>query len=117
MSRQINVLDKSIDPKMVVTGLATGLGNVAVAAHQLANTAESICFMPTFGFSVASTTMISQSVGAGDKDLAKTYARLSIKYGVIIMIFFCYINVYFCTSAYEFIHKRRRGNRTWCFSS
>ena len=73
--------------QMVVTGLATGLGNVAVAAHQLANTAESICFMPTFGFSVASTTMVSQSVGAGDKDLAKTYARLSIKYGVIIMIF------------------------------
>ena len=72
--------------QMVVTGLATGLGNVAVAAHQLANTAESICFMPTFGFSVASTTMISQSVGAGDKSLAKTYAKLSIKYGILIMI-------------------------------
>lgn len=73
--------------QMVVTGLATGLGNVAVAAHQLANTAESICFMPTFGFSVASTTMISQSVGAKDTELAKTYAKLSIKYGVIIMMF------------------------------
>ncbi len=73
--------------QMVVTSLATGLGNVAVAAHQLANTAESICFMPTFGFSVASTTMVSQSVGAKDKNLANTYAKLSIKYGVIIMIF------------------------------
>lgn len=72
--------------QMAVTGLATGLGNVAVAAHQLANTAESICFMPTFGFSVASTTMISQSVGAGDKNLAKTYAKLSIKYGIMIML-------------------------------
>lgn len=72
--------------QMVVTGLATGLGNIAVAAHQLANTAESICFMPTFGFSVASTTMISQSVGAGDKSLAKTYAKLSIKYGILIML-------------------------------
>lgn len=72
--------------QMVVTGLATGLGNIAVAAHQLANTAESICFMPTFGFSVASTTMISQSVGAGDKSLAKTYAKLSIKYGILVML-------------------------------
>ena len=73
--------------QIVVTGLATGLGNVAIAAHQLANTAESICFMPTFGFSVASTTMISQSVGAEDKELAKTYTKLCIKYGVVVMIF------------------------------
>ena len=73
--------------QIVVTGLATGLGNVAIAAHQLANTAESICFMPTFGFSVASTTMISQSVGAGDKELAKTYMKMCIKYGVIVMAF------------------------------
>ena len=73
--------------QIVVTGLATGLGNISIAAHQLANTAESICFMPTFGFSVASTTMISQSVGAGDKELAKTYAKLCIKYGIVIMVF------------------------------
>ncbi|MBQ9961144.1 MAG: MATE family efflux transporter [Firmicutes bacterium] len=72
--------------QMMVTALATGLGNVALAAHQLANTAESMCFLPTFGFSVASMTLVAQSIGAGDKELAKTYAKLSIKYGVLIML-------------------------------
>ena len=72
--------------QIMVTALATGLGNVALAAHQMANTAESMCFLPTFGFSVASMTLVAQSIGAGDEELAKTYAKLSIKYGVLIML-------------------------------
>ena len=72
--------------QIIITGLATGLGNAALAAHQLANTTESICYMPANGFSVASTTLVAQSLGAGEKDLAKEYARGCIRYSVIVMI-------------------------------
>lgn len=72
--------------QMVGTVLVTGLGNTALAAHQLANIAESICFLPPYAFSVASMTLIAQSLGAKDRELAKIFAKLSIKYGMIVMI-------------------------------
>lgn len=72
--------------QIIITGLATGLGNTALAAHQLANTTESICYLPANGFSVASTTLVAQSLGAGEKDLAKEYAAGCIRYSVIVMI-------------------------------
>lgn len=71
--------------QMVITALATGMGSTVLAAHQLANTAESICYMPCFGFSVAATTLVAQSIGAGEKDMAKEYARICIRYGVKVM--------------------------------
>ena len=71
--------------QMVITALATGMGSTVLAAHQLANTAESICYMPCFGFSVAATTLVAQSIGAGERKMAKKYAGICIKYGVGIM--------------------------------
>jgi len=71
--------------QIVGTALATGIGNVALAAHQMANIVESMCFLPPFAFSIASMTLVAQSLGGGDKDLAKTYAKLSLKYGLSIM--------------------------------
>ena len=71
--------------QMVITGLVTGMGSSILAAHQLANTAESICYMPVYGFNVASTTLVAQSLGAGEKDMAKEYADACIRYGVAIM--------------------------------
>lgn len=71
--------------QMISTGLATGLGNKPLAAHQLATTAESICYMPVSGISVAATTLVAQSLGAGDKKLASTYAKGSILFGLAAM--------------------------------
>ncbi len=72
--------------QLVITSLATGMGSAVLAAHQLANTAESICYMPAFGFNVAVTTLVAQSLGAGEKKMAKDFAWLCIKYSVVIMI-------------------------------
>ena len=72
--------------QLVITSLATGMGSSVLAAHQLANTAESICYMPAFGFNVAVTTLVAQSLGAGEKKMAKDFAWLCIRYSVIIMI-------------------------------
>ena len=72
--------------QMVITALVTGMGSSVLAAHQLATTAESICYMPCFGFSVAATTLVAQSIGAGEKEMAKNYAGICIRYGIGIML-------------------------------
>lgn len=50
--------------QMIFTRVVTGLGTVALAAHTLANTAESLSYLPSGGFSYAATTLVGQSVGA-----------------------------------------------------
>lgn len=71
--------------QLVVTMLATGLGTSALAAHQLANTAEQICYMPAYSFGVSATTLVAQSLGANRPELAKTYSRDCILDGVILI--------------------------------
>ena len=56
--------------QIVSTALISGLGTAALAAHQLANSGESLCYMPIFGFSIAATTLVAQNLGAGDKERA-----------------------------------------------
>ena len=69
------------------TVIVAPLGTVAVAANSLAVTAEAVCYMPCLGVSVAATTLVGQCVGAGRKDLAKTFARLATLMGAVLMAF------------------------------
>lgn len=71
--------------QIVMTALISGCGTVALSANQLANTGESLCYMPVFGFSIAATTLVSQSLGAGDKDLAYRYSQWCIRLSVGVM--------------------------------
>ncbi len=61
------------------------LGTVAFAAHSLANAAESLSFMPGFGFAIAATTMVGQSLGANNVEKAEMSVKQSVKYSVILM--------------------------------
>ncbi len=61
------------------------LGMVAVAANSLAVTAESLCYMPGYGIGRAATTVIGQSLGAGNHALAKRFASVSNILGVSVM--------------------------------
>lgn len=49
----------------------SALGTAAYAAHQVALSAESISFMPGFGFAVAATTLVGQGLGAKDPQRAE----------------------------------------------
>lgn len=73
--------------QIVITGLITGVGTVAVAANHLAVTAESISYLPASGVAVAGTTLVGQAIGAGRKDLAQRFARMVSWMGVVIMTF------------------------------
>src|SRR5699024_1931752 len=60
--------------QIAATRIVSPLGTVAVAANSLAVTAESFCYMPGYGISAAATTLVGQSLGAGEKRRAKRFA-------------------------------------------
>lgn len=65
--------------------MLTGIGSAVVAANSLANTAESICYMPVSGFSIAATTLVAQWLGAGDSKKAVELGNACIKYACRVM--------------------------------
>jgi len=65
--------------------VVAGLGKVAYAAHSVALTGQSISFMPGFGFSVAATTLVGQSLGAGDEERARRIVRETLVMAVAMM--------------------------------
>lgn len=71
--------------QVAVTAMVTALGTAELAAHSLANTAESITYMPAFGFSAAATTLIAQSLGAERPALAKRFGRYCTLGAVLFM--------------------------------
>ena len=73
--------------QIVFTKMVGTLGTTALAAHFLANTAESITYLPPSGFSIAATTLVAQSLGDNDKALAKKFANLCTLWGTLLMSF------------------------------
>ena len=67
------------------TRIIAPLGTVSIAANSFAVTAESLCYMPGYGIGNAATTVVGQSVGARRKDLARSFANLSVILGIGVM--------------------------------
>ncbi len=75
----------SCGAQIAVTVIVAGLGTQAVAANSLAVTAEALCYQPGYGVSTAATTLVGQSIGAGRRDLAVRFARVSTLLGMLLM--------------------------------
>lgn len=71
--------------QMVFSMIVLGLGTAQYAAHHLAIVTESISYMPGFGFSMAATTLVGQSLGAGKPDLAESSGLTTWKIGALVM--------------------------------
>ncbi len=67
------------------TVIVAPLGNIAIAANTFAITVESLCYMPGYGIADAATTLIGQSLGAGQRLLTRSFARLTVAVGVVSM--------------------------------
>lgn len=67
------------------TRIVAPLGTVAIAANTLGVTAESLCYLPGNGIGTAATTLVGQSLGAGRRDMARRFARVSVGLGVAVM--------------------------------
>ena len=70
---------------VVSTVIVAPLGTIAIAAHSLAITVESLCYMPGYGIAEAATTLVGQSIGAGQKLLTRSFARMSVGMGMLVM--------------------------------
>ena len=71
--------------QVVSTLIVAPLGTVAIAAHSLAITVESLCYMPGFGIAEAATTLVGQSFGAGKRVLTRQFAHMSVGLGMLVM--------------------------------
>jgi putative MATE family efflux protein len=71
--------------QIVSTLIVAPLGTIAIAAHSLGITVESVCYMPGFGIAEAATTLVGQSFGAGKKALTRSFAWMSAALGITVM--------------------------------
>lgn len=71
--------------QIVSTLIVAPLGTVAIAAHSLGITVESLCYMPGYGISEAATTLVGQGIGAGQRLLTRSFARMSVGLGMAVM--------------------------------
>ena len=89
--------------QVVSTRIIAPLGTIAIAAHSFAVTAESICYMPGFGISAASTTIVGQSIGAHNKNAAKSFAWLTLSLAILFMSLMGLIMYFFCPYVFSFL--------------
>ncbi|MBQ8656592.1 MAG: hypothetical protein IJ527_06035 [Prevotella sp.] len=71
--------------QIVSTLIVAPLGTIAIAAHSLAITVESLCYMPGYGIAEAATTLVGQAYGAGQRALLRSFSRMSVSLGIGIM--------------------------------
>lgn len=71
--------------QVFITAIVAPLGTVAIAANAFAVTAESLCYMPGYGICEAATTLVGQSLGAGREKLARSFAKITVVSGIVVM--------------------------------
>jgi putative MATE family efflux protein len=71
--------------QMVFARILAEMGTVVYAANQVAINAWSISFMPGFGFALAATTLVGQSLGAEDPEGAQQRGYTAYRMGALLM--------------------------------
>ena len=71
--------------QIVSTMIVAPLGNISIAANTFAITVESLCYMPGYGVAEAATTLVGQGIGAGQRLLTRSFARMSVSLGIGVM--------------------------------
>lgn len=72
--------------QIISTAIVAPLSTIAIAAHSFAVTAESLCYMPAFGFQSAAAMLVGQSVGAGRRQLARRLGWVTVLLGMTGMV-------------------------------
>ena len=67
--------------------LINSLGEVSTAAHTIANTVESLFYIPGYGMQTAAATLAGNAYGARDNRRMKDLAAMFIPIEVVLMIF------------------------------
>jgi putative MATE family efflux protein len=69
---------------LVLQIIIVPLGTVAMAAYQIGLNINALAFFPIFGFAIANTTLVGQSLGEGNHQKAETYSREGMKITMIV---------------------------------
>lgn len=72
--------------QVCMTWIVARVGTVALAAHQIAVTAEAICYLPSYGISSAATALVGQAAGGRNLADAKAYGTLAARLGFAICL-------------------------------
>lgn len=72
---------------MLFAKIVSGLGTAGFAAHQIGINISGLSFSPSMAFGVAATTLVGQSLGAGDAAKAEKYARYIRKVAIFTASF------------------------------
>lgn len=100
----VGVEQAAISGAMVVsTFILAPVGNISIAANSFAVTAESLCYMPAFGMGSAATTLVGQEIGAGNYNLSKRYANLSVILGTSLMLVMSIIMFIICPFVFKML--------------
>ena len=72
--------------KLILLTVIVGMGTASIAAHSIGMSLMSLLFMPLTGFSIASTTLIGQSLGKSDPYEAELITNKVIKLAMLMML-------------------------------
>lgn len=67
--------------------MINSIGEISTAAHTIANTVESLFYIPGYGMQTATATLSGNAYGAGDNQRLDRLARTVIPLEVVLMIF------------------------------
>jgi len=70
------------------TGIVASLGTAVMAANQIANTIESLSFLPAWGLSTATSAIVGQALGARNVPIAELATKRSAIFAVAAMSLF-----------------------------
>ena len=70
---------------VVFASLINSVGEVATVAHTIANTVESLFYIPAFGMQTAAATLAGNAYGAKDNEKMKNLSRMFIPIEVTLM--------------------------------
>ena len=68
-----------------MTAIVATLGTAALASHRIAFNVLSLSFLPGFGFAIAATALVGQSVGAHEPEEAAEAASIATRWAAIWM--------------------------------
>lgn len=71
---------------VVFAAMINSLGDVATAAHTIANTVESAFYIPGYGMQTAAATLAGNALGARDKERMHDFSAMILLVEVVLMI-------------------------------
>lgn len=71
---------------VIFASMINSIGEIATAAHTIANTVESAFYIPGYGMQAAAATLTGNAIGKNDRDLLKRTSRSALVLEVFMMV-------------------------------